>query len=241
MIKVTLLYFLISHFIADYYLQSDQLSNNKHNNLKSLLKHAIIYQIVMIIPFIISGLNLWYLLIGFIIGISHLVIDLVKKQLQKNQEKENTLYYLLDQALHISIIIILANAMGNRNTNLLYQCIINYSLKNIKILKLCLIALVIFKPANITFKIAYKKFKPQDDENQEGNAGAIIGNYERLLYCLCLAFNQYTLIGLIITCKGFARHSNIQKVPRFAEYFLIGTLYSILYSVFSYILIFYLI
>ena len=123
-----------------------------------------------------------------------------------------------------------------------------------------LLILFLLKPANITFKIIFGGINPdvdnnddniQDDKikdenrNNEGvsikNAGAFIGNFERTLYAICLAFGQYTVMGLIITCKGFARHSSIQKKPAFAEYFLIGTFYSMLYTFLSYLISFYLI
>lgn len=239
MIKVTIIYFLIAHFAADYYFQSEQLSESKTSNIKHFLMHALIYQLLMLVPFLVMGLNLWHLLIGLLLGVSHLVIDFIKNKLLKGQEKTNIFFYLFDQALHIFIIIVLGYFLGAKRAFLACPCIINYSIRNIQVLKWLLLGLVIFKPANVTYKIIYQKLKPKenDGENPATNGGAIIGNYERLLYCLCLAFSQYTLIGLIITCKGFARHSYIQSKPEFAEYFLIGTFYSILYAVFSYFII----
>ncbi|HNZ14945.1 MAG TPA: DUF3307 domain-containing protein [Anaerolineaceae bacterium] len=62
-------------------------------------------------------------------------------------------------------------------------------------------------------------------------AGAIIGNMERFLSAIFLATGQWAAIGVIFTAKSIARFKQIEKNKQFAEYYLIGTLYSILYVV----------
>lgn len=53
-----------------------------------------------------------------------------------------------------------------------------------------------------------------------------------------LFLDKYSAVGLTMTAKSIARYDQITKNPAFAEYYLIGTLYSILYTVVLYGIIF---
>ena len=97
--------------------------------------------------------------------------------------------------------------------------------------------LVITKPANITFKVVFQKYQFQNDAPTVPGAGAVIGNLERILSAVFLAMNQVASIGFIYTAKSIARFKEIEENKGFAEYYLIGTLFSILYVVVAYYLI----
>jgi hypothetical protein len=58
------------------------------------------------------------------------------------------------------------------------------------------------------------------------NAGLYIGWLERFLVLTAVLVQSPAMIGLILTGKSIARLPEL-KGPRFAEYFLIGTLLSI--------------
>lgn len=59
-------------------------------------------------------------------------------------------------------------------------------------------------------------------------AGRAIGTLERWIMAVFLALGQYSAMGLTLTAKSIARFSRIEKDPSFAEYYLLGTLYSML-------------
>lgn len=242
MIKHVLIIFLILHVLSDYYLQTDYLALEKYKKRKIFILHITIYFLIMLLPFIYYGFNFWYLLIGVIAGISHALIDTIKALIIKKEDNayDSVFLYLIDQALHIGLIVLGVSLFSNRYTSLVFDVTYHFSDNNIIYLRWLLLFAIIFKPANITFKILFNKYKPQEDNNSN-KAGGVIGNCERLLYSICFILNQYTLLGLIVTCKGFARHKDIQEKAGFAEYFLIGTFYSIIYSVTSYWLVFHLI
>lgn len=69
-------------------------------------------------------------------------------------------------------------------------------------------------------------------------AGQMIGYLERALIVIFLAVGQYASIGLIMTAKSIARYERITKDSEFAEYYLIGTLSSILIAILAYLLVF---
>lgn len=54
-------------------------------------------------------------------------------------------------------------------------------------------------------------------------------NQEKIIILILLNVNQYSSIGLILTAKSIARYDMISKDQEFAEYYLIGTLFSLLF------------
>lgn len=71
------------------------------------------------------------------------------------------------------------------------------------------------------------------DEMQKGglkNAGAVIGILERTLALTLILAGEYTAIALIFAAKSLARFKKLEN-REFAEYYLIGTLASILVTV----------
>ena len=62
------------------------------------------------------------------------------------------------------------------------------------------------------------------------DAGSVIGILERIFTLTLVLIGQYTAIALILTAKSIARFEEL-KNRKFAEYYLIGTLSSILFSV----------
>ncbi|MFL8968448.1 DUF3307 domain-containing protein [Helcococcus kunzii] len=181
---------LIIHFLGDFQLQSQEISDMKLKSKKHLTKHILTHAALLILPvilFIKYNTVVIGLLTILIIVVSHYLIDIIKSKISiKNSRQE---------------------------------------------LKLFLVVLVT-KPANILFKIGFKKYniKSVDTETEIG-AGALIGSLERILSIIFLSMGQVSAIGLIYTAKSIARFKEIEENKRFAEYYLIGTLYSILYAI----------
>ncbi|MCR4426640.1 MAG: hypothetical protein NUW23_10735 [Firmicutes bacterium] len=59
-------------------------------------------------------------------------------------------------------------------------------------------------------------------------AGRAIGTLERWIMATFIALGQYAAMGLVLTAKSIVRYSRIEHDPGFAEYYLLGTLYSML-------------
>jgi hypothetical protein len=68
------------------------------------------------------------------------------------------------------------------------------------------------------------------------NAGLYIGWLERFLVLTAVLVKSPAMIGLILTGKSIARLPEL-KGSRFAEYFLIGTLFSISFALLGGILL----
>ena len=80
------------------------------------------------------------------------------------------------------------------------------------------------------FKILFTKFQPTSKKKMDTitGAGSMIGFLERLVIGACLVYGQFASIGLVFTAKSIARYNKISENPAFAEYYLIGSLFSIL-------------
>ena len=73
--------------------------------------------------------------------------------------------------------------------------------------------------------------KSSDDNQELLKAGSTIGILERVLILILLMFDQYTAIAFILTAKSITRYNKISENPAFAEYYLIGTLSSVIIAV----------
>lgn len=146
--------------------------------------------------------------------------------------------YIADQILHL--FVILCAAFFISQTGAFADVFVVFSG-----LKYVLFAVVIAKPVNVSFKKIFEKYQPpQNADEIEGisgsvsGAGAIIGILERLLTGIFVSIGQYAAIGLVFTAKSIARYDQISKSKAFAEYFLIGTLYSVLATLIVYYVVF---
>ena len=57
-------------------------------------------------------------------------------------------------------------------------------------------------------------------------AGRLIGILERLIILTMMFLGQYGAIGLVLAAKSITRFKKINEEIDFAEYYLIGTLFS---------------
>jgi hypothetical protein len=79
---------------------------------------------------------------------------------------------------------------------------------------------------HVIVRLVLKKHREDFGGGLKG-AGALIGVLERTLTLTFVLAGQYTALALIVTAKSIARFEEL-KDRRFAEYYLIGTLSSIL-------------
>lgn len=217
-----LLLLLSCHLLSDYYFQSQKMADRKDQDRKVLGLH-IMYVALPLIVVSFCHLDLWW--ICLIILLTHAVIDYGKPWVQMQLHLTATWTFALDQFLHIGII----------------SCLVLWGAKNgttylpTDILKLIFYVLLVGKPTNIVFKILFAKYQPTmaDKMDTITGAGSMIGFLERLVIGACLVYGQFASIGLVFTAKSIARYNKISENPAFAEYYLIGSLFSILSALFA--------
>lgn len=130
---------------------------------------------------------------------SHLVIDVIKTYSPKGLWN-----FVIDQVAHLAILIIVIFSFDT-TTKLPIQsmdCNGSYSIP------LFILALLLcIKPANILIKLVLKKYQVGETQSCENikNAGALIGNLERILTIIFVIIGQYEAIGFIIAAKSILR------------------------------------
>lgn len=169
-----LLSLLLAHVIADFYLQNDKYCSQKEERkLKSwfLYVHSLLVGVVSwaFVPVCNFGLY------ALVIALSHLAIDIVKVYSPKGLWS-----FTLDQFVHLTVLVAVSFSF-NTTTELpvqLADCAANFSISlSILAILLCI------KPANILIKLILKKYQIGEAQSCENikNAGALIGNLERIL------------------------------------------------------------
>lgn len=166
--------------------------------------------------------------------------------------------FLTDQLLHLAVLAATALAIGDLPRNALGRwmerfCTQISGVPEVQVLAVAALVLLLGKPANVLLKRLNRA--PRQLEEQAAppdrptcvcpvagqvpsaphteaypNAGAIIGTLERLLVALLCVLGQYAAIGLVFAAKTLTRYDRIVKDPPFAEYYLIGTLGSLLFA-----------
>lgn len=244
--------FLIAHFLADYYLQPQTVSEAKTKRYAGVLLHSLIYMA----PFgLICILQNDLVLPIEMVVLSHFLIDSSKYLIEKCiGNKGERILYVADQFLHLAIIVVAAGSARAPSTASLITTIPRPYLQWV------LLLIVIMKPVNVTFKKMSAKYQPTSPERivatghspqtSDGlpstgaeaepvdGAGAIIGNLERIIAAVFICSNQYAAMGLIFTAKSIARYNKIAEDQAFAEYYLIGSLFSVLSVMVCYWIVF---
>ncbi|HHT44875.1 MAG TPA: DUF3307 domain-containing protein [Fastidiosipila sp.] len=247
--SIELFYFLlILHLLADFHLQTEAMAEHKAASFSGVLIHARVLALVALFGAILlaafgTPIMLSVLLMA-VLFLFHFLLDTLKYYLGTvfSGARADASLFVLDQGLHIFLIWLFADVVLTQ-MDLQHQILFDIPHGWLSWL---LLALIVTKPANVSFKKMFVRYQVQeslDDENgrsfPEPGAGALIGNLERLLSILFMGVGQYAAIGLVFTAKSIARFRQIEQNKRFAEYYLIGTLYSMLYAVGAYALIFF--
>lgn len=230
-----LLALLLGHFVGDFTFQSQRLADAKKEDIRALGLHLIIVALPLLILAIFLPSQYCSLLLQ--IWLSHLAIDYCKYFISKRQWTKPSWeagLFLLDQFLHIICLIIL---YMNNEISLAGHSV--WNVDSLLLLQMLFIVLIT-KPINILFKLFFSKYQIVEEAEKDATitgAGAVIGQLERLIMGIFLLLGQFTAIGLVFTAKSIARYDKISKNQAFAEYYLIGSLFSIISVLVLYILL----
>ena len=208
---------VLAHIIGDFYLQTDKCCEQKETRkFKSwfLYVHTIIIGLLswMIVPSCSFGL--WALMIA----VSHFAIDAVKIHCPKGLWS-----FVIDQLFHLSILAAIST-IYETTKELPLQMIDSSSSFSTPLLILAI--LLCIKPANILIKLILEKYQVGESASCDNikNAGALIGNLERLLTIVFVMLGQFEAIGFIVAAKSILRFKDTDTAK--TEYVLAGTFLS---------------
>ena len=250
---------ILGHIIGDFYLQTDRIASKKKNLMRYMILHCVIYTLLMtIVILLLSNSIIHTLQASGVIFVSHLIIDILKKYLDKWKEKSTYLFFILYQVLHIMLLSLIYYFFVSRIHSGLYTIDTVLDIDIGKCILVIIAVLVCWKPAAIFVSLIFKKIpetieladeniiksgqtqvnKGVEKENEEKKSidsegvkiGSWIGVLEREIILILGLLGQYGAIGFVLTAKSLARFKQLEN-KSFAEKYLVGTLLSALIAI----------
>ncbi|MEO6220752.1 MAG: DUF3307 domain-containing protein [Ginsengibacter sp.] len=215
---IWLIKLLLAHLLTDFILQPGSWiisRNKKHFNSGKLYLHGFITALV---AYILIGWKYW--IAGLVIFFTHTLIDG-----WKSYQKQNSVYFIIDQFLHILVIAgcwyftfiswtNVQNALSLLNNNPHFWLITTG----------CVFLTI---PSAILIGLVTRKWREQIPNSENlANAGKWIGIVERIIILIFVLHSQYSAIGLLIAAKGIIRFNEKDRQEIKTEYLVIGTLLS---------------
>lgn len=210
---------ILSHLITDFVLQPSSWieSRNKYHFASPMLYlHGALTGVMILL---LLGPKYW--IIATVIFITHTIIDG-----WKSYQKENVFYFLLDQILHVIVIVVswyftfyCWDSMGS---------LITLFTPDRKFWIITTAIVFLTTPCGILIGKLTGRWRDKiPDAESLSNAGKWIGMIERLIVLAFVLQNQYAAIGLLVTAKGIIRFGEKERPEIKTEYLVIGTLLSI--------------
>lgn len=210
---------ILSHLLTDFVVQPGSWVEDRkrcHFASSRLYLHGLITGAAV---WIFVGNRYW--MSAAAILITHTIIDG-----WKSYRKETIFYFLLDQFLHLMVIVVcwyLTFYDWNALPELLHRVDPDRQFWMI-------VTAIIFltSPCGILIgKITGRWRDKIEGAESLANAGKWIGVTERLIVLAFVLLNQYAAIGLLVTAKGIIRFGERDRPEIKTEYLVIGTLLSI--------------
>lgn len=217
-----LLRLILAHIIADFFLQTDRMSQGKNAAGKErwtyLLLHSGIHALTAYL--LVAEWTGWE--IPLVIFISHFVIDTLKTR----HKGRSLRAFLLDQGAHLAVIALLtAGCQGSElcgeavrlldNPETLVKYLIGYT--------------VVLKPTSVFMNLLLRRWENGGlTIGGLPDAGKWIGYLERILILTFILVDSTEGIGFLLAAKSIFRYGDLNKARdiRATEYVLVGTLTS---------------
>ena len=215
---IWLIKIILAHLLTDFVLQPGSwIESRKQRHFASI--HLYLHGLVTaLVALLFLGYSYW--LVVLVIFITHILIDG-----WKSYQPAETKYFLIDQALHLLVILVCwyFSFLHWEDLTAAWE-----ELTTKKMIVLVTAFVFLTTPSAIMIGQFTKKWRDQiPDEPTLGNAGKWIGILERILILSLVLHNQYGAIGLLIAAKGLLRFSEPNRAEIKTEYLVIGTLISI--------------
>lgn len=217
---------ICAHLLGDFLLQNRRMVRHKQQfKARSwmLYLHSILHGILFYL--FTAQWSAWWM--ALIVVVTHFFIDWWKLS-----KKEITAYFVIDQVLHITVLIILWFCVQMNQEEFLnwLQLVLND-----KILWAVMMGyFLLMWPFSIIIGLVTQRWRLdiiahlESQRSSLAEAGKWIGIFERLLVFTFIITNQFAGIGFLITAKSILRFNETKKEGgrKEAEYILIGTLLS---------------
>lgn len=213
---------LLAHLIGDFLLQSKSWiedKTKKKGKSSKLYLHVLIHGVLVML--LLFDIKYWPLALGVVV--THFIIDWSKLYFQKPTNK--TFWFILDQFLHLLVIVVLTLIWIYPDTLWLDF------LHSLKFWSYLTVLVFLVFAVSIIMNVLLYRWSSQIMEGEDQslpNAGKYIGILERLLVFVFIITDHWEAVGFLITAKSVFRFGDLKesKDRKLTEYILIGTLLS---------------
>ncbi len=215
-----LLKLLLAHFLGDFVFQPYKWVESKERKGAKSNYFWFHIGIHFLLLFLVTGFQVSFIPVVIGIGVSHLIIDLLKIKL-KNRFSQIHLFFA-DQVLHLLVIIMAVGIYFSINWSFLLE-------PQEKWLIIILAFVLLTYVSGVIMKIILSKWDLTHFEGEAlEKAGWYIGVLERLFIFGFVFLDYWAGIGFLIAAKSIFRFSDLSrsKDRKLTEYVLIGTLLS---------------
>jgi hypothetical protein len=220
---ILLLKMLLAHFAGDFLLQPDRWVRDR--SIKKLRSPGLYWHMGVhaLLLAILLEFDTRYWIGYLVIIITHFLTD-ITKTLKFNTTFRSEASFVLDQAIHVIIIIMVV--WMYHPFEIAFHSLFTY----FNLLLATSIIMVTFVSA-IAIKIFISKWNPEGIENKQGSlakAGRFIGILERLFVFIFVVIGRWEAVGFLLAAKSVFRFGDLKesKDRKLTEYILIGTLLS---------------
>jgi Protein of unknown function (DUF3307) len=224
---VLLALLLGGHVLSDFLFQTHSIATAKRINGRVMLLHGLmtgLIQAIILAPLI--NLPLFYGVL--LLSLSHLVVDAAKVRLSG---RVGALFlFSADQVLHLGCIAAVWIWLKDQPSTFtaLSAGEMNWLPEAAGALLIAASFVFLNKGGTAMVKAVLEQFP--DVAIDAYPMGRIIGCLERYLLFLLVLLGQWGALGFVVAAKSIARFRELES-QRFADYYLIGTLTSILIAV----------
>lgn len=194
---------LLAHLLGDFLLQPTSWVQNKEDKkhksiflyLHTLLHGVLAWIIIAEIDFV------WF---AVLLALTHGGIDYLKLRFQKKKTKRT--WFLVDQAMHILVIIVITMIYKNETIDITgfdnQFWIYSTGL------------LLLTKPTSILIKNIISIWTPESKKSDDSlsNAGNYIGILERLFVFCFIITNHFEAIGFLLAAKSIFLFGDLKEV-----------------------------
>lgn len=227
---------LFAHLLGDFLTQTGKLVDGKmHNRPTAFLRHGlhhVLLSLLVLQPFVsprpFGGWTVPVVLLGM--TVVHVAIDVWKIRL--GASASGAAAFLGDQALHVGTLLAAAALIAPIRIprSALLPAWIG-GVEDLYAPGAVVVATIL--GAGWVIRLLLAPFEP--DAVEEGrvelaNAGMVIGWLERALVLLAVVARSPEAVGFVVAAKSIVRFPSLKDRP-FAEYFLVGTMLSVLVAV----------
>lgn len=243
-----LIFLFIGHILGDFYFQTNKMAQKAEEKFPFVLLHSLFYALCMCAVLFIgipATKDIW--LVCILTSGSHLLIDAIKYVFlhlpwKKHPKPRPITVLLADQCFHGIMIFCIWRFFGStlalrdiftRQPAQLPALPIAIALGLLCILRPVGIAIRKYGLGSLNTKEEPAPASAAPDEAMATsdrfirNSGRIIGYLERTIVFLFLLYGQYCAIAFVLTAKSIARFKELEQERMTAEYYLVGTLISV--------------